>query len=1031
MSVAKSLRLSETWKQRFDLTYRGVPELYEDIADAKQCPYADAIRITLRDLGASAVFCVQDVPTVVILVAAEYDQDDVTNLHDALWSQGLASLLLVLAGDVVRVYTLEKKVTDEDQDFEGLCLVRKLDAITEVLAVKDLFYGAESGRLWNEYPKYFDTKERVDEVLLENLKGSYKRLCGDGLSSDAAQALIVQTMFIAYLEDREIVQSDYFETATNGNEMSFEGLLESRRVSHFYRLFELLRKDFNGDLFVAPCSFDLKSLGPRVTGSHMETMAQFRSGRVLMGSGGGQNQFWGYDFKHIPIELVSAVYDRFLGLKPGERRKRGAYYTPMFLANTVIMSVWDTLSEKTRESGIFTDPACGSGIFLVKCFQLLCENWRASHGVMNIRWDSLCKILVRLNGYDINGDAVRVAVFSLYVALLQEVNPPELRRLIKEGKFLPELWGKNLREVDFFHVTLDQLHADVMIGNPPWTSRRDRARTSVYWCKKRNLPMPANEEAWAFVWKSLQHLKSGGLVAFLVPAMGFLHNHGRQAVVARQKLAKEKRIFRIVNFSDLRFQLFHGAVRPAALVVIGNSARDSLGYRFDYWAPKASMNLKARKSIALTSVDKVKITSNIVIENPFALKHRLWMNAAEEKLFKYLSAMRTIGDQVQAFGTLVRKRQPLDDGWVVGEGFQPANVHLLDDERYVPRTSDVIAHSPYLDIDDFQEMVQESGQPSKFTHGLVRSKGFEFGFSGPRILVPRGIATGGNRLRATYTEAPLTFQHIIQAITVPRADVQKGKLLTALLNSKLLLWFAFHGTASLGADRPELQQADLLRLPFPHPNDIQDTERAVNASNALIALVDDSMAKIGKRSLLSSGVSQVPEELDHLSYEYFGLGTEEITLVEDTVKYVIPNVQPHSGSYSDLWTQPNRDDREAYAITLVDTLSSWFKSNIEITALLEAKNEDLALLHLKLDESKSHSYRELQSRAVGEALDKLGAQLNIPLPGNFQLLPDFRLFDRMSLFLVKPLQTRFWLRSTAISDADRLAGDLQQAMHRR
>ena len=46
----------------------------------------------------------------------------------------------------------------------------------------------------------------------------------------------------------------------------------------------------------------------------------------------------------------------------------------------------------------------------------------------------------------------------------------------------------------------------------------------------------------------------------------------------------------------------------------------------------------------------------------------------------------------------------------------------------------------------------------------------------------------------------------------------------------------------------------------------------------------------------------------------------------------------------------------------------------------------------------------------------------------FQLVPDFRLFTGKSLYLVKPLQRRFWLRSAAIADADAMAMDLQDAV---
>ena len=123
-----------------------------------------------------------------------------------------------------------------------------------------------------------------------------------------------------------------------------------------------------------------------------------------------------------------------------------------------------------------------------------------------------------------------------------------------------------------------------------------------------------------------------------------------------------------------------------------------------------------------------------------------------------------------------------------------------------------------------------------------------------------------------------------------------------------------------------------------------------------------------------------------------------------------------------------RADREAYADALVASMSEWFDRSLAIDVVLEARNEDLALLHLKLVEGRSAApYTERDSRALGEAIGRLGARLGVRLPGNFQLVPDFSLIAGRSLRLVKPLQRRFWLRSAAIADADALALELHDA----
>ena len=548
MSAVQPQSLPTIWKERLDLISRDVPELYEDPDTVGSSPHGSAIRVALAELGASAVFCVQDVPTVVIVVFDEYERERVIDLHGALWNQGLATLLLVLSGDTLRAFSLARIPSSDDTTFHDRCLIQVLNTATDALAAKNFIYGAESGRLWSRHADRVKVNERIDHVLLNNLTASYKALNDDGLSTDSAQALLIQAMFIAYLEDREVVRPEYFKDASGGIAETFLGILEASSSAPLYRLFERLQEAFNGDLFVEPCSFGAKEPSQRVTQSHLRTLARFLSGYEEMGDGGSQLRFWGYDFKYIPIELISAVYDRFLGEQEEKRRECGAYYTPMFLADAVIAALWDRLSPHTRENGRFLDPACGSGVFLVRAFQLLCEHWRATHNVRSIPWANLLAIVSRLHGWDVSDGAVRVTVFSLYLALLQEVRPPDIRFLIDRGRRLPKLWDRTLCAHDFFRIPTKSFQAHVILGNPPWSSRRGADRPSTKWTTEHDLPMPGGEDAWGFVWKALWHVREDGVVGFLLPAMGFLHNHAATALRARRRLLSEARILRIVNF---------------------------------------------------------------------------------------------------------------------------------------------------------------------------------------------------------------------------------------------------------------------------------------------------------------------------------------------------------------------------------------------------------------------------------------------------------------------------------------------------
>ena len=881
-----ALPLEPEWKERLGLTNRREPEFYEAADAVNDTPHALAIRTALDDLALSGVFCVQGVPTIAFLKVAQYDSASVVDIHGKLWNQGLASLLLVIASDTLRVYSLARKPQEQwGQEFDQRCLIETLNATADALKLRNLLYGAESGRLWKEHADYFRPKERIDQVLLDNLTESHQAL-SKSLSSEAAQALLIQTMFIAYLEDREIITPDYFKAATRWAADSFSSLLAKRDVKLLKSLFATLRHDFNGDLFVAPCSFDSQAKAPSVKEEHLDVLASFRSGREEM-SRGGQYRFWGYDFRFIPIELVSAVYDRFLGEREEDRKAQGAYYTPMYLADTVVSQFWELLPSAVKEKGQFLDPACGSGVFLVRSFQRLCEHWRVNHQSKKIRWDSLLAILRRIHGWDLNGGAVRVAVFSLYVALLEEVEPPDLRALIKNKKVLPELWGDTLVHRDFFDDT-DLLTSafDVIVGNPPWASRRGPNRSSVRWCKRHGLPMPGKEDAWAFVWKALRLLRPDGLAALLLPAMGFLHNHAASSFAARKRLIRDSRIRRIINFADLRFQLFDGAIRPTTLIMCAPNREQGTEYQFEYWAPKADLNLQIKRMITLSSADKFIMTSNGAQSDALAFKRRLWMREPEAKLFSYLFKLPKLSLLIKEYGSLSRRRASVAGQWVIGMGYQPYNE---------PR-----GRSAPLQIFDEQARWNTAGLADRRLPPVaqtvsylrpahskrVRRKGFEAAFSGARILVPRTTSLG--RLRASYTEADLTFQDIIQGITIPPGEKAKGKLLAALLNSRVAAWYAFNGTASFGSERPEVKQSELLHLPFPSFGDLPEPKRAEAAAEKLTALIDREIAQLNAPLASEQSESTTLSEIDKLAYEYFCLSDDEIILIDDMIERILP-----------------------------------------------------------------------------------------------------------------------------------------------
>ena len=1016
-----------SWKELLALEGRTAPELFERGKPVQGSPYADEIRKAIEGLSISGVFCIQGVPQIAILEQDEYDRESILRVHAALWNQGLASVLVVSAGDEVRVFSLAKAPGSGDhRQFEDRCLIEALSAGAAALSLKSYVFGAESGRLWREKSDFFNPKERIDAVLLRNLTVAHELLTLEGLSPAEAQAILIQTMFIAYLEDRQITTAEFFRSITEERYDTFGELLDSDDDALIEGLFEQLQQDFNGDLFVAPCSFDDPDHPYTLNKQAMQVLRRFRDGREEMSATSGQLRFWGYDFKFIPVELISAVYDRFLGHDESARRSAGAYYTPMFLVDTVVSSVWESIDDGVKERGVFLDPACGSGIFLVRCFQRLCEHWRKNAKPDRIRWDSLVKMLGRVQGSDLNGGAVRVAVFSLYIALLEEVTPPDIRKLARRGRLLPPLWNRTLTQRDFFEVDSNELRADVVVGNPPWTSRQGTRSSGIEWCRDRGLPTPSGEDAWAFTWKALDHLETNGVVAFLLPSMGFLHNHAANSVAARVQLFESTRMVRVVNFSDLRRQLFESAINASSLLLFKKESETPVDYKFDYWTPKADLNISIKRFVALSSVDKSLLRLSDVKRDALIFKQRLWMREPEAKLFSFLDRLPKLGDFIGQYGPLKRRKADTSTGWVIGQGFKPFHGGRPGSSSAQSYQSEIVSSEKYLPIEALSPIAIDTSALEPWPSKLVHRKGFERGFSGSRVLFPRGVATASMRLRAAYVEEPLTFQHILQAIAAPDTDKERAKFITAVLNSRLAVWFAFHGTASFGSSRPEVQQAELLKLPMPEPEDLADPRAARKARKKLIRLVEGERDRTSELLRAPDVLERTLREIDVQTYEYFGLSEDETALIEDAVEHLLPAAQPNAGTYPTLWKPTTSDDRSAYAHQLSASLLEWFEGVSGISIELTGSNQDFGILRLQLDaDSGQEQYRERADRTFTASLGDISAALNRPIATNFQLIPDMRIFLDDCLYLIKPMQLRFWLRSAALADADSIASDLQ------
>jgi hypothetical protein len=112
------------------------------------------------------------------------------------------------------------------------------------------------------------------------------------------------------------------------------------------------------------------------------------------------------------------------------------------------------------------------GIFLVKAFQRLIYRWRQAHNREPLVSDLKPILADNFVGVDINPEAVRVASFSLYLAMADAIEP---KHYVTREKVFPRLRGRQLIANDFFdekalgYRAREEANAfDMVIGNAPW-----------------------------------------------------------------------------------------------------------------------------------------------------------------------------------------------------------------------------------------------------------------------------------------------------------------------------------------------------------------------------------------------------------------------------------------------------------------------------------------------------------------------------------------------------------------------------------
>jgi methylase of polypeptide subunit release factors len=968
------------------------------------------------------------IPVVYVAEAASKTEAD--EIHRRVWNQDIVPFLIVRTPNAVHVYSgflyrERSKATDPRQ--QGV--LDAAESLQEVLSKLHAFRASaiDTGLLWGSVS--VDASSRVDWRLLDGLRRLDVWLRRHALPSDVSHALIGKFVYLRYLKDRGILSERRLQEWGIDSQSVFS---RDCRLSALRVLIEHVDEWLNGSVF--PLRLSGKS-APRA--EHVQRVASVFLGDDL-DSGQLHLNFRAYDFSHIPIETLSAIYEQFLALD-GKSRDLGAFYTPIPLVNFMLAELNE--QRPMRVGMKVLDPSCGSGAFLVQCFRRLVELQTSQNRGRIPRPTELRDLLVRhIFGVDRDADACRVAELSLILTMLDYIEPPDL---ISTPKFrLPNLHNQNIFEGDFFdpdsawHRAASDTRYDWIVGNPPWLEIGQNKESEFHasrWVAEHadTYPIAGNQVGEAFAWKAATHVTSTGRIALLLPALTLVRADSR---AFRSKFFKTMEVSAVANFSNLREVLFAGRARlPAAalfyaplpsetkstgpilvfspMVINQEANRPRPGERQETW--NISVNHSEIREVRVPAIED---------GNNIPWRMAMWASPRDERLLETITRRFPTLAQVAHRRSLAihegpqlrarrDAREPLD-----------AIPEVIGKRALVPErlrgmgTIHAFPEGAFELVDATRGFVRKGRGDTalkvcRAPHVIVSATRAYAVYSDDFVVVPaRQIGIAGDSSDATLLKALAVFLssefvRYHQFLISPQADT-RGRLATL---SALL---------SLPTPIDGLTEKQLRRWSDLH-------EELVNASHALAAkktespLLFESGSSEGERE---PRLERLHRDLNQLVYDAMGIKPTEQVLVEDFVRVKMSLIDGQVGEPA--VRQPSEQDLFCYGTILRRELDEFLDAEgrrQHDIAIVSAPGS--GMVQIGMPRPNRAISEPIQVRRAAGDVDAIIMRLQEQLSRHRQWLYFDRnlfLYDGDDAFVLKPMQMLWWTRTQALLDADEI-----------
>ncbi|MCP4137264.1 MAG: N-6 DNA methylase [bacterium] len=905
-------------------------------------------------------------------------EKDIVEIHKNVWSSSEVRLYLIITKSEIKLFNSSKPVR---QNKSGELYVSPFDILKIAGDAKERYeeYSGkkfDNGTFWEKTQIDFGYSETAYEKLITELKNARNYFLKKiNIDKVIASKLLVLGILVKYLEERididekgketRVFASDFFNQKKFGFSANF---IETIKNGFALDLFDHLSRHFNGMIFHLPEEYK-----EQIRKIDLSPLAHFLSGII----DNKQFVFWKlYSFNHLPVELISSIYEVFLEAD----KNSGIAYTPSYLVNFMIDESMPI--NEPKENFKILDPACGSGIFLVSAFKRIIDWWRISVHQKTGKWiipgkehlHQLKKLLKKnIYGLDIEDEAVDLAIFSLSLTLCDMLSPT----VIWENLRFDDL-SNNIVKSDFFKwYSKDKREKfDLVVGNPPFIEYGFRFPEINSLTKSLELKeqVPNNQSSLLFSLLGIKLVKkTNGLLAFILPSGPLLYNNSKKPVNFRKWLFSEYNIPQIIDFTYLSNLLFKNKGNKKNVAVSAFFLENKLPDEKPIYhiTVKKLKSAKERQYFEIDHYDFHKVSKTDALNNIFVWKSNLLGGGRLVPFIKKLSDFPTLKDFLNN-----RKNK----GWIYGDGFIKGKP---DDELVstdFEKKKGGYTKAPYLtgleyfEPEDFSENgIRKTQKINSLYFQWPRSKEI---YQSPLLLIKKNI--GEKSIPIYFSDKQLGYKNEVIGIHCPSKDKAILKSIYQRIKNNSLYRFYILATSSRSGVSRSTQttlQNDILGIPFPeNKKDIELTEFDK-------VLLDDTLMYglefLGKETNIKS--LEVASNNKLIDFGNIFCKVLNSLFETETKKYLQDKI------YS----------AESFICT---------------TFHYSAENNTSPIIT---------SDKQLEKHIAQLVYQKMGV--------NYRINRVVKVYDGDYIYLLKPKELRYWLKSAALRDADETIVDLYKA----